>query len=294
MTKTTIAWTDESWNFIKGKESAFHCVKVSPGCANCYAERLTMRWGGKPYTKGSDGVRFDLDKLREPLSWRKGRMVFVCSMTDLFFEDVPVEWIDLAFAVMAVTPYNIYQVLTKRCQRASDYFNDPGTVTRIADASRTFPISDERARVARNLLTSNLVWPLPNVWLIFSVEDQKRANERVPILARTNAFIRGLSVEPMIGAIDLDDALPDWQLSNNLDWVIIGGESGQKCRPMSLDWVYALTDQCVDARVAVFIKQLGGYPDKRDNPSDFPFDLRIRQFPEKGKQDADYQYKIMP
>lgn len=240
MTKTKIEWANEVWNPITG------CTKVSPGCANCYAERMSTRLQAIGQ-RGYDGVvnerghwtgKINLipEKLDEPLRWKKPRRVFVNSMSDLFHEDVDFDYIRRVWDIMRVTPHHTYLILTKRAERMS----------------ATVPA---------------FIY-LPNVWLGVSVEDQQRADERIPWLLKTPAAVRFISAEPLLGPVDLNveygQGIGDL-LIDNLDWVIVGGESGPKARPMQLNWARSLRDQCQGAGVAFNFKQWGewlpGFPD---------------------------------
>lgn len=230
---TAIEWTQSTWNPVTG------CTKVSPGCDHCYAERVTERW----YGKGSfEQVQLHPDRLDKPLHWRKPRKVFVNSMSDLFHDAVPDEFIADVWHVMAQTPQHTYQVLTKRHARM-------------------------RAWVAAWCSHPNWRMPLPNVWLGVSVEDQKWAGIRIPALLNTPAAVRFLSCEPLLGPIDLYGTTiaplqrlydePNGQ-TGRIDWVIVGGESGPGARPMDAAWAREIRDQCVNARVPFLFKQWGG------------------------------------
>jgi len=299
-----IEWTDASWNPIRtriGEKVGWGCQRVSPGCQNCYAATINHRLGtGLDYdAKGIAAAEFFLDEktLVKPLSWRKPRKVFVCSMTDLFGEWVPDEWIDRMFAIMAQTPQHTYQLLTKRPERMRSYMTLPGRgdlqINRMGRVAQYI----SSPHVARNL-----DWPLPNVWLGVSVEDQQRADERIPVLLETPAAVRFLSCEPLLGPVDLgrnmyvgrffDLGTPD------ISWVIIGGESGPGARPMDVAWARSLVSQCQSAAVACFVKQLGAKPyempllydlnysrpmkladRKGGDMGEWPEDLRVREFP---------------
>ncbi len=194
---STIEWTDATWNPVTG------CTKVSPGCDHCYAETFAERWRGTPghhFEHGFD-VQLRPEKLDLPLRWKKPRKVFVNSMADLFHDDVPDEYIARIFAVMAATPEHTYQILTKRHARMRSMLNrgEPGTAgffddveTAMADYTHADPVS----------------WPLPNVWLGVSVEDQQWANIRIPALLDTPAAVRWISAEPLLGPIDLNQWIP--------------------------------------------------------------------------------------
>ena len=201
---TGIEWTDETWNPISG------CSRVSPGCEHCYAERMDHRLRGvageewRPWTapNAAYNVRLYPERLEAPLRWRKPRRVFVNSMSDLFHEEVPDEYIDRVFAVMALCPEHVFQVLTKRPERMRDYLSESprvptSTEYRVDEAMDG--ICGERGWHSPGLQA----WPLPNVWLGVSVEDQRRADERIPLLLETPAAVHFLSCEPLLGPIDL-------------------------------------------------------------------------------------------
>ena len=280
MGKTKISWCDETWNPIVG------CSVVSPGCTNCYAMRMagTRLKTTKPYsglTQDSKAgpvwtgeVRFLEERLTQPLKWRKPRRVFVNSMGDLFHEDVPEDWIDKVFAVMAATPRHTYQVLTKRPERMRD---------QMCRLARTINPLEREARSFGHTFNfeghSLLRWPIPNVWLGTSVEDQRRADERIPMLLDTPAAVRFISAEPLLGTLGLTrTAYRDGVFMNSLacphrlDWVIVGGESGPNARPMDPAWARDIRDQCQAADVAFFMKQMA-----RKAP--IPADLMVREFP---------------
>jgi protein gp37 len=249
-----IEWTQSTWNPVTG------CTKVSPGCDHCYAERIVERFKGKG---AFEQVTLNEDRLAAPLHWRKPRRVFVNSMSDLFHDAVPDDYIARVFAVMAATPQHTYQLLTKRHGRM-----------------RSLLRGDVYDLMVRELTTvdgppAGLRWPLPNVWLGVSVEDQKRADLRIPALLNTPAAVRFLSCEPLLGPINLQEVAradsPDggWsavaslghgeqpRIGVGIDWVIVGGESGSGARPMHPDWARALRDQCTAADVPFFFKQWG-------------------------------------
>jgi protein gp37 len=264
---TKIEWTEASWIPIKAKYGNFvgwHCVKVSDGCRHCYAEILNRRRGTTLDYNVMDGkiVETFLDDgtLRKPLTWRAPRRIFVCSMTDLFGEWVSDEWIDRVFGIMALTSRHQYQVLTKRPERMRDYMRTERRQEMIeavmSHESRAFGILGMTG------------WPLPNVWLGVSVENQRTADERIPILLDTPAAIRFISVEPLLEQIDLSERLswsgstgyPDYEATDDgprINWVIVGGESGRDARPMNPDWVRAIRDECLAVEVPFFFKQWG-------------------------------------
>jgi protein gp37 len=287
--KTAIEWSEFAWNPIRG------CSRVSPGCGGanhqggCYAEKIAARFSdpGQPFhgfaERTAHGGRWtgklDLvdDMLTVPLRWKKPRRIFVNSMSDLFHENLPDEAIDKVFAVMALAPQHTFQVLTKRADRMLAYFTGYGTALgriwfqamQLASAAKVEPAVASR-RAAK--------WPLPHVWLGVSVEDQERADERIPDLLATPATVRFLSCEPLLGPVDLRCVAPtDTGYMNalssstgpNLDWIIAGGESGPRARPSHPDWFRSLRDQCAAAVVPFFFKQWGewrGYPPTEHKP----------------------------
>jgi len=189
---SAIEWTDATWNPVTG------CTKVSPGCAHCYIERTPpFRMAGRRFVKGAIPVLLHPDRLDAPLRWRKPRRVFVCSLADLFHDGVPDAFIDRVFATMALAPQHTFQVLTKRPERMRAYFA-PGQFRDV----RVVDVALEMKPDA-NLNRSVPTWPLPNVWLGVSVENQRMADERIPVLLDTPAAVRFLSCEPLLGPLDL-------------------------------------------------------------------------------------------
>ncbi len=259
MGETKIEWADRVWNPVTG------CTKVSEGCRHCYAERIAGRfWKDRKFTE----VQCHEDKLKNPLRWKKPSRVFVNSMSDLFHPDVPDDFIDEIFAVMGLCQDHKFIVLTKRPERMVIWFSDIGGTTR-----RDWILS-----AAGRLLNINRIkfceWPIPNIWLGVTAENQKAADERIPLLMQTPAAVRFVSVEPMLGPVDLTRYLlgdcfaenarndkmgvrPHAPTKKGLDWVICGGESGTNARPMHPDWARSLRDQCVEANVPFFFKQWG-------------------------------------
>lgn len=242
--KSAIEWTDATWNPVTG------CTEVTPGCDNCYAKTFAERWRGTPghyFEQGFD-VQLRPDKLTLPLTWRKPRRVFVNSMSDLFHKDVPDEFIARVFAVMAATPQHTYQLLTKRHSRMRSL------LTNAAWRSTVYLHESLTGRAEHRQLPA---WPLPNVWLGVSVEDQDRANLRIPALIDTPAAVRWLSCEPLLGPVDLRRTDKDALVDGGIDWVVVGGESGHGARPMAPHWARDLRDQCTSAGVPFFFKQWG-------------------------------------
>lgn len=250
-----IEWTDETWNPTVG------CSRVSPGCDGCYAigvahramqpahagltERLDDGNEGQ-FTDWTGEVRLLPDRLDAPLRWRKPRRVFVDSMSDLFHPEVPEQFVTEVFATMALTPRHTFQVLTKRPQRMAEL------VSRAWDGMSI----ESPPRVP--IYPPGETWPLPNAWLGTSVENQRYADLRIPYLAATPAAVRFLSIEPLLGPVNIGPWVgegPD--APRALDWVIVGGESGPGARPMHPQWVRDLRDQCVAADVPFFFKQWG-------------------------------------
>lgn len=272
-----IEWTEATWNPLLG------CMKVSAGCQHCYAINQVHRMTGNPNPKirgATEGLTRSLpdgslnwtgkvrtlpERLDQPLRWSRPRRIFVNSLSDLFHEDVPDVFINQVFAIMRLCPQHTFQVLTKRPKRAFEWATREGVQDRVA----------LWATVKARRFVSTLPWPLPNVWLGTSVEDQPAADERTPWLLRTPAAVRWLSCEPLLGPVNLTrlhheglvnvDALhgrhgvlrPLGGANERIDWVVAGGESGPKARPMHPDWVRDIRDQCQVAGVAFFFKQWG-------------------------------------
>lgn len=287
MARTKIEWTEYSWNPVTG------CSKISPGCVNCYAERFARRLTGRCGYPADEPFRVTLhpERLEEPLRWKKPRRVFVCSMGDLFHEDVPDEFLLEIFEVMVNTPMHTYMILTKRPQRMHDFISRLGVLPADND---NFNLVLEEGQVLRLQVHSN-------IWLGVTAENQEAADKRIPILLQIPAAVRFVSVEPMLGPVDLTsidlgdkvtqgygprriiwDALIGWEkqyppgkapkpmpeqfpmcMSNDiggkLHWVICGGETGPNARPMHPDWVRSLRDQCQAAEIPFFFKSWGEY-----------------------------------
>lgn len=274
---TKIEWTDETWNPTVG------CSKVSPGCDNCYAIRVAAR-GMSPEHHGlterrmtEDGdllppdwtgeVRCLPERLGIPLRWRKPRRVFVDSMSDLFHPQVPDEFIADVFAVMGLAREHTFQVLTKRPRRMAEWIAGARDDVLIAgdaiaqDESTGLSNSDRASwRSSTGAWQPWCSWPLPNVWLGTSVEDQHQADRRIPHLLATPAAVRFLSCEPLLGPIEMG-MVPGLQDERGIDWVIVGGESGPGARPMHPEWARGLRDQCVAAGVPFHFKQAGEWTD---------------------------------
>lgn len=265
---TEIQWTDETWNPVTG------CTKVSPGCAHCYAEELANRFWKLQYpiTPKAEGPRkftdvwTHADRLDQPLRWKKPARVFVNSMSDLFHEAVPDQFLHDVYHVMEQARQHTFQILTKRAARMHDYLN-----WRYGPDAET-----PRGRI-----------PSRHIWHGVSVENQPMYDERIGKLLRTPSAIRFLSVEPMLGSVDLrmgGMSLPDYSPHDPLpqvDWVIVGGESGPQSRPCPVWSIRHLVRQCRKAGVSVFVKQLGAHVITRnddgfegDSPCSWPMDTR--------------------
>ena len=243
---TKIEWTDETWNPTTG------CTKVSPGCDHCYAKTMHERFNGPD---SFETVTLHPERLDLPLRWRKPRKVFVNSMSDLFHDDIPNEYIARVWAVMAATPQHTYQVLTKRHGRMRSLLSSPAFDLAVATEW------SKLGTTAGSLMEDHTPpYPLPNVWLGVSVENQQWADIRIPALLDTPAVVRFLSCEPLLGPVDLRVSSfigGDWL--KGLHWAIVGGESGHGARPMHPDWARELRDQCVDAEIPFLFKQWGAW-----------------------------------
>lgn len=317
--KSKIEWTEATWNPVRG------CSVISEGCRNCYAMSVAARFSGEgqayeglAYRNGSGAhwtgkVRLIEQHLEDPLRWKRPRRIFVISMSDLFHESIPDEWIESIFAVMLRARRHTFQVLTKRPARMLDFMNrnsTGGRLLHLAGELNHKGVDEESGE-----------WPRKNIWLGVSVEDQKTADERIPLLLQTPAAVRWISAEPLLGPIDLESLTglvgEKYQVLNPIlcsgdsnrpaiDWVVVGGESGAGARPFDLAWARSIVQQCKAAGVAVFVKQLGSkaesIPDrisyrgsKTPKPDGFyrhlsnskggdinewPEDLRVREYPE--------------
>jgi protein gp37 len=219
-TQTSIEWTETTWNPVTG------CTKMSPGCENCYAKRMARRLQamGSPNYKNGFELTCHTHLINTPLSWKKSRLVFVNSMSDLFHEDVPDDFVEKIFRTISLAPEHCFQVLTKRSKRLRE-------------------------------MNSFLRWP-KNVWMGVSVENADYLS-RMNDLKRTSAFVKFLSFEPLLGP------MPELDLTD-IDWVIVGGESGPKARPMRKEWVIDIRNQCEEAKVPFFFKQWGGVNKKKN------------------------------
>lgn len=313
---SAIEWTDVTWNPVRG------CSIVSKGCTNCYAMKQAHRFSGPggPYeglttlTNGgpvwTGDARLVPELLDAPLKRKKPRRVFVNSMSDLFHEDVPDAFIDQVFGVMAITTRHTYQILTKRSARMRDYIRSrtemamdeqcrkAGQLMGAPDCISDASVAARRRTNDRGYDNCGPLWPLENVWLGVSVEDQAAADERIPLLLETPAAVRFVSAEPLLGPVDFTsvewpekrghrvDVLragywnaEGWRYGgpsaalgaprglftnhsdmSRIDWVIVGGESGPGARPCDVAWIRSIVEQCKAASVPVFCKQLGALP----------------------------------
>ena len=215
---TAIEWTNATWNPVTG------CTKISPGCDNCYAERFSERFRGvkgHPFEFGFD-LTLRPERIGQPLKWSRPKMVFVNSMSDLFHKDIPLDFVERIFDTMEQADWHVFQILTKRSSRMQKFIN---------------------ARYAGGMAPGH-------IWLGASVENGRQLS-RVRHVQRTAATVRFLSIEPLLGPIGEVDL-------TGIDWVIVGGESGPRARPMKIDWAREVRDQCLNAGIAFFFKQWGG------------------------------------
>jgi protein gp37 len=268
---TKIQWTDDPWNVVIG------CKECSPGCRHCYAAVLAHR-AMQPAHEGltvlkSNGVQWNgkvnivPERLSVPLHWRKPRRVFICSMSDLFYDQVPFEYVAAVFAVMAACREHTFQVLTKRPKRMAEFLRwIVGEGSRGYVWQTMFEYARQYDVDLSDRMGSPWPWPLPNVWLGTSAEDQRRYDERIVHLLDCPAAIRFLSCEPLLSRIELGlgrnppgQRMLRWDKSvcHDLHWVIAGGESGQKARPCAMEWIEEIIDECKRFDVACFVKQLG-------------------------------------
>lgn len=267
--KTKIEWTDATWSPVTG------CDPISTGCKNCYAKReVEQRWSKNPksvfFGRAFNDVQCHESALSQPLSWKKPKKIFVCPRADLFHDDVPDSFIDRVFAVIALAPQHTFQILTKRARRMQEYMSEGGRASAVLDLVR----NSELGYIANQDKLPPQSWPLSNVWLGVSIEDQAAADERIPLLLDTPAATRWISAEPLLGPVSLRwlAAFPENSPNTatnpsgrtnhldglrRLDWVVVGGESGPKARPMSPDWARGLRKQCADSGVPFYFKQWG-------------------------------------
>lgn len=291
---TEIEWTHplgfvgETWNPTSG------CTKVSPACAHCYAEKMSLRFKLAPaFTPKEHKIILHPERLETPLHWSLPRCVFVDSMSDLFHEDIPFEFIDRCFLTMALTQRHLYQILTKRPERMRAYFHSVPERRILID--ERWPLDD----ICK--------WPLSNVWLGVSAENQFWANARIPILLQIPSALHFVSIEPQLGPIDLTEithkfsrdlldelsALKDVKVEINaltgawfdgwdrgherhLGWIIAGGESGPMCRLSHPSWFRQIRDACQDAGIPFFFKQWGNYAPVQEAVPMEQVDFKVR------------------
>lgn len=274
---TSIEWTHRPGTRPATMNALVGCQKVSQGCRHCYAIEVAHIRAGNPLRvlqdKFAGTTRVEGDKrvwtgkvtlthkaLFDPLKRVKPRTYFVNSLSDLFYEEVPVDWVDQHFAIFALCPQHTFIILTKRPERMKAYLQNPDGLRQV-NRKCTHILQAQYCGIPSN-------WPLPNVWLGTSVEDQETADDRIPHLLETPAAIRFISAEPLIGPLDIwaflrgkirDESLKALgsALLPGLDWAICGGESGKGARPMHPDWPRYLKDQCATAGVPYFFKQWG-------------------------------------
>ncbi len=298
MTKSKIEWTDRVWNPIVG------CTKVSEGCRNCYAERSAHRMNSNPSTPQYHGitengrwtgeVRYDAAKLDRPTRWRKPAMVFVNSMSDLFHEALNLNVVADVFRTIEVSRRHTFQILTKRSERMRYFF------ACHSEYWQTYQHDGARGGWGK-------APGLPNLWLGVSVENQAAADERIPNLLACPAGVRWVSVEPMLGPVDLSPWLHDghqWtcdvEQGNSsvcncsyadvgLDWVVVGGESGPNARPMHPDWVRSVKDQCITAGVPFMFKQWGEWCPLMEAEGEIPPDIERAVISTRNRTSALYR-----
>lgn len=319
---SAIEWTDATWNPVRG------CTKVSAGCKHCYAETFSERFRGvkgHPFEQGFD-LRLVPAALAKPLTWKKPRRIFVNSMSDLFHRDVPDEYIAAVFGVMAACPQHTFQVLTKRAERLPRWFRGIADMATQGPRPLCAALASQYVNKGWPLpLPAGVPWPLPNVQMGVSTEDQDTADERIPHLLATPAVVRFVSAEPLLGPIRLDEiTLPDdlaaaarlsraqinaltdrddehvYNVHAKLDWVIVGGESGPGARPFDLAWGRGIVEQCRAAGVPVFVKQVGANPIERQpgqaatDPNAFLIQLKSRKGGDMAEWPVDLQVREFP
>lgn len=278
-----IAWTEETWNPIGRVGGGHACSKVSPGCDNCYAERMSKRlWGTGPYDGSKKEFELRRNIIEKPMRWRKPRRVFVCSMTDLFHHDIPDKFIEQVFVESGMHKKHQFQFLTKRPDRMKQFL------------AKTFAGNFTR-----------------NEWLGVSAENQKFFDKRVRVLLQIPTAVRWVSIEPMLGPIELVSNLPVrrrylgeficrsceddpgkfecdccWhdtkvdRVTGGIDWIVLGCESGPKRRPCELQWMIDVVHQCKEAGVAVFVKQVSINDKVSHDMEQWPEELRVREYPQ--------------
>lgn len=285
--KTGIAWTDATWNAVRG------CSRVSPGCVQCYAEKRayrilqqqkgmeakakregktvklplaydgTVRLSGTGEARWTGEIQLAPHLLDQPLRWTKPRLIFVASMSDPFHKNVPFEYVAAVYAVMAATPRHTYQVLTKRPERAVEFYRwlRELRITSIVDYAESYGV--------KLLNIDGTPWPLKNVWLGTSIESDKYRAERLAALRKIPNAMPWVSQEPQIGEVTYTKEELSW-----LRWIVVGGESGtkDKVRPFNIEWARSTIKQCADTGVACFVKQMGTVPYQDDEfPEETPY-----------------------
>lgn len=297
MGSSNIEWTEMTWNPVVG------CAMVSPGCTHCYAETMSKRLAAMALKDISEGknpgrkehylhvmnsrgkwngnVATVPEALTDPLKRKAPTTWFVNSMSDLFHADVPFDFIDRIFAVMTLTPRHTYQILTKRPERMAEYLNDfypeggrLESMLGAMESSGKSPFDNANSDDVRRLAEIDV---LPNVWLGTSVEDQQRADDRIPHLLKCPAAVRFLSVEPLLGPVEVSDvsrrrdavAMLGKKSLPGISWVIVGGESGPGARPCAVEWIRDVVRQCAAADVPCFVKQVGAKPYTEEQPADW-------------------------
>ena len=316
---TKIEWTDATWNPIVG------CSKISAGCENCYAETAAASARLQQFGQYQDVIDFEIDKsygqvvghqwngktvfvdsqLEKPLHWKKPRKIFVCSMGDLFHESVPFEWIDKVMAIIALCHWHTFQILTKRPERMLEYFGRKNLEEIVAENIRLPQWFNRNVKeplpshLDFNAISKKTHFPLPNLWLGVTAENQEMADERIPLLLQIPAAKRFISIEPCLGDVNLEEYLTPlgsetchYGTSHVLktcdcrheyiNWVIVGCEAGAKRRDCKRHWISGIVMQCETAGVPVFVKQVSNVFKKVIKTIEqFPEELRIREFPDR-------------
>jgi protein gp37 len=250
--KSKIEWTDATWNPIVG------CSRVSPGCSQCYAAiaaasaRLQQFKQYQEVAQWDGTVVFVENQLLKPFTWKKPKKIFVCSMSDLFHPNIADEWRDQIFAVMAINSQHTFQVLTKRPENAVKYFANSNRARWICHRALDI-IRDEQnpLNFKYGVREVNIAVPLSNVWIGVTVENQAMASHRIPLLQQIPAALRWLSVEPLLEAVEID--------FTNIDWCVVGGESGSGYRECKVEWIESIASQCAEFNLPLFVKQDSGY-----------------------------------
>jgi protein gp37 len=282
MTATTIAWCDFTWNYMTG------CDPVSSGCAACYAEAIARRFAGSKAWPNGFQVTLHPERLNWPFKWPAGSRVFVVSMGDPYHKKVP-DWLNQqAFAVMALCGHLTFQLLTKRPGVMASKLSSPRFWAGVDAAVRAH--GHDPSRLPTLVQAPEGRW-LSNLWLGTSVEDQLTTSRRLRHLRRIHGAVRWLSMEPLLAAVDLVRYFPadppNGLAGAWLDWVVVGGESGQRARPFDPAWAESLVTQCRQLGVAPFVKQLGSrwarehhaVNSKGEDPAEWPDRLRVREYP---------------